>query len=88
MKTEKGGNGPSARAAFSNVIAVGGTELRRSSDSRGWTESVWGEPGNRSRHRQRMQLHLDEAVVAVKPPGRTAGMHAPDGQRHRRGGCL
>ena len=41
---EPGGDGPSFPASLPSVIAVGGTELRRSSDSRGWTESVWSEP--------------------------------------------
>ena len=41
---DEGGDGPSSPASLPGVIAVGGTELKRSSDSRGWSESVWSEP--------------------------------------------
>jgi hypothetical protein len=37
---------PSFPAASASVIAVGGTSLHRSkTGARGWSESVWGEPG-------------------------------------------
>jgi subtilase family serine protease len=32
-------------AAFGSVVAVGGTVLSKSSNKRGWSESVWGPPG-------------------------------------------
>jgi subtilase family serine protease len=35
---------PNFPAASPSVIAVGGTELKTASNSRGWSESVWDEP--------------------------------------------
>jgi subtilase family serine protease len=34
-------DGPQIPAAFSTVVAVGGTKLKRATNARGWTESVW-----------------------------------------------
>jgi subtilase family serine protease len=35
--------GPEQPASFANVVAVGGTRLVRTSNSRGWSESVWND---------------------------------------------
>lgn len=40
------GFGVSIPAAFSHVVAVGGTSLRPSSTARGWTESAWSGAGS------------------------------------------
>ncbi len=36
---------PDFPAASPAVVAVGGTRLRKAKDARGWSETVWGEPG-------------------------------------------
>ena len=41
---EPGGDAPSSPASLPGVIAVGATQLTRTSDSRGWSERVWSEP--------------------------------------------
>ena len=41
---EPGGDAPSTPASLPGVIAVGATQLTRTSDSRGWSERVWSEP--------------------------------------------
>ncbi|HEY5937132.1 MAG TPA: S8 family serine peptidase, partial [Kofleriaceae bacterium] len=43
---DNGGTGPSYPATSAHVIAVGGTRLERSSDSRGYKESVWAKGGS------------------------------------------
>lgn len=40
------GYGVQVPAAFSNVIAVGGTSLSRASNERGWAEAVWSGTGS------------------------------------------
>ncbi len=40
------GFGVEAPAAFSHVVAVGGTSLSRSGTARGWTESAWSGAGS------------------------------------------
>ncbi len=40
------GYGVEVPAAFNTVVAVGGTTLTRSSNSRGWTETVWNGAGS------------------------------------------
>jgi subtilase family serine protease len=40
------GYGVQLPAAFENVIAVGGTTLGRTSNTRGWSESAWGGSGS------------------------------------------
>ncbi len=39
-----GSTGADEPAAFDSVVAVGGTVLSKSSDKRGWSESVWESP--------------------------------------------
>ncbi len=41
----EGGTSPSYPADQADVVAVGGTALRHSTAKRGWSETVWGEPG-------------------------------------------
>lgn len=43
---DNGGTGPSYPATSAHVIAVGGTKLERSSDPRGYKESVWAKGGS------------------------------------------
>ncbi|HEV3319541.1 MAG TPA: hypothetical protein VG053_07415 [Solirubrobacteraceae bacterium] len=40
-----GKNSPNIPATSPNVIAVGGTELRKAANSRGWSEKVWQHSG-------------------------------------------
>jgi subtilase family serine protease len=44
--TGDGGYGVESPASFTDVIAVGGTSLSKSSNSRGWTESAWSGAGS------------------------------------------
>ncbi|MFL5658160.1 MAG: peptidase S8 [Ktedonobacteraceae bacterium] len=40
------GYGPQVPAAFNTVTAVGGTTLKRASNTRGWSETVWSGTGS------------------------------------------
>ena len=40
------GYGPQVPAAFNTVTAVGGTTLKRASNARGWSETVWSGTGS------------------------------------------
>ena len=44
------GYGAGAPAAYSTVIAVGGTTLRRANNARGWTETAWSGGGSVCAH--------------------------------------
>jgi subtilase family serine protease len=44
--TGDNGYGLESPASYSHVVAVGGTTLKRSRDSRGWTESAWSGAGS------------------------------------------
>jgi subtilase family serine protease len=40
------GYGPQTPASFGTVVAVGGTTLRKASNARGWTETIWNGTGS------------------------------------------
>lgn len=40
------GTGPQQPASYSTVVAIGGTNLTRASNARGWTESAWSSSGS------------------------------------------
>jgi subtilase family serine protease len=44
--TGDGGYGVESPASFPHVVAVGGTSLKKASNTRGWTESAWSGAGS------------------------------------------
>jgi len=44
--TGDSGYGVQSPASFSHVVAVGGTSLKKASNTRGWTESAWSGAGS------------------------------------------
>jgi IPT/TIG domain len=74
---------PSYPATLASVIAVGGTFLHKAANARGWSESVWNEPG------RKLGTGSGCSAIQTKPSWQTdkACTHRIDNDIAAVGGC-